>query len=272
MNNMLNVTDLSSFLYCQRKLYLSKVIKIPPPPKDVMLKGTVKHEVIEKLNQSEKQIIQNITKPLSDVQIVDIYKKNYKSIFLRTLEKYNKSLLSFNINPKLFFENAWPIYENEAKFRGTSVANFIHTTKLLGKDLWNNIEPKLISELKIISKELRLKGKIDKIEVYKNKIIPVEMKSGKLPNYGVWPGNKIQLIAYCLLSQEYFNKPVTKGYIHYIDHNEKRKVQLNPFSKIEVLDTRDKIFKMIENKTPPEILNNNKCTNCQLKEQCYNLK
>jgi len=269
---MLNVTDLSSYLYCPRQLYLKNIIKIPPPPKDVMLKGTIKHSVIEKLDQIEKQIVKNITKPLEKDQIKNIYEKNYKSIFLRILEKYNKSLLNFEIDPNLFFETSWPIYEREAKFRAYTVFDFINETKLVGEELWDNIEPKFISELKIISKDLRLKGKIDKLEMYKNKIIPVEMKSGKMPQTGVWPSNKIQLIAYCFLTQEHFNKPVKEGYIHYLDHQEKRKITLNPFSKIELLNIRDLIFKMLDQKQPPETLNNNKCEHCQLKEQCHSLK
>lgn len=268
---MLSVTDLSSYLYCARKLFLSRIIKVPIK-RDVMLKGLIKHEVMEKANKSEKQIIESITKqqPLTELQ--ETYQKHYANAFLKTTEDYARDLQRFNIDKKEFFQQNLKIFTLEASERASNVLSFINKTNLYSADLWNSLEPKILVEQKLSSPNLMLCGKVDKIEVYNDRIIPIELKSGKAPNTGVWPSNKIQLIAYCLLVKERFNKQVSEGILHYIDSNEKRPVVLNPFSETELFSIRDKTIKVLESKTPPEIVQSNKCNSCELKEQCHNLK
>jgi len=50
--------------------------------------------------------------------------------------------------------------------------------------------PILISEQRIGSDKLQLKGIVDRIEVYENGYVPVELKTGKIPKEGVWPGHR----------------------------------------------------------------------------------
>lgn len=269
---MINVTDLSSYMWCPRKLYLTKVEKLRIPKKAPLIKGIIKHEVIEKLNLIEKQIIQDIKKPTKLTDIEQTYQDNYKQLFLSIIEENQEQLQEFKIGKKEFFEQSWFIYQNEAAERAVTLSDFIEKNKLFGTELWNSIEPKYVTEFKIVSKNLKIKGKIDKLEIYKDKVIPIEMKSGKMPDQGVWPQNKIQLIAYCLLAKEHFKKQTDYGYVHYMDHNQKRKIILNPFSKIDFFNIRDQILSMIETRTPPQILNNKKCDMCEFKEQCQSLK
>lgn len=269
---MLNVTDLATYLFCSRKIYLQKVLNIRTPIKDALIKGTIKHQVVENLNKIEQSIVEDIKQPLKLTDIELIYQEKYKQIFLNSIEQNKQALAQFNIDPKLFFEQSWHIYRNEASERAISVSNIIEEKKLLSKDLWNNIEPRIFSEVRVSSDELKIKGIIDKIEVYKDKIIPIELKSGKLPFSGVWPGNKIQLIAYCLLAQEHFQKQVSEGIVHYVDHNEKRKIVLNPFSKIELVGIRDSITKIIDTKQAPLLEKSSKCEFCDFKQHCHNLK
>lgn len=265
---MIAVTALSTFLYCPRMLYLQKVIKIRPPPKAALIKGKIKHSVIDKINKKEQEIVCSINSPN---KIYDLYLKHYQQIFTDIIKENIGTLDVFKIDPKIFYQDTFPIYEQEAKTRSIILSNFIQKNKIFGQELWENLEPKFITELSLNSENLKLRGIIDKIEVYKDSHVPIEMKSGKLPQTGVWPSNKIQLTAYLLMLKEKFQN-ITHGFIHYLDHNEKRRVTLNPFSIQTLIETRDKCFKTLDAKQPPEILNNNKCTNCDFKGHCNTLK
>ena len=268
---MYTITSLSEFLYCPRKLYLKTILKPEIPLTEKLVKGSIKHKIFEKINNIEKDIIINLTQPLPLEQINMIYLRKYHNIILDVLQYKKDKLLQLNIDPNKFIFELWPIFINEAKSHSINIYNFMIKNNIYGEDLWNNLTPKYITEFQVSSKELQLKGIIDKIEINNNNYIPYELKSGKLPN-DIYYNHKIQLASYLLLLENKFKISIPKGYIHYIDHDIIKEVQINQDLKDEVLKIRDAISFMFTNNIIPEILQNNKCFNCELKEQCYNLK
>ncbi|NQU78376.1 CRISPR-associated protein Cas4 [Candidatus Woesearchaeota archaeon] len=139
---------------------------------------------------------------------------------------------------------------------------------LFGKALWNALEPKILSEHKVSSVKLCLVGVVDRVEVYNDKAIPFEIKSGRAPSEGVWSNHKLQLAAYSLILRDKFEVS-NHGYIDYIGNN-RRKVVFNEFLESEL---RDKIrgaktlLKSI--RVPPHVENKRKCDVCNLHDMCY---
>ena len=232
---MLSVTHLSGYLYCPRKLYLEKVLEFIPPPKDVLIRGTINHLMFDYLNKIDQEIVTSIT--TSDLKsIFNIYKQNYSSL-LRDIIKNNKlKIKEVNLDPLQLFQESWEVFEQEALFRATNVYEFIKKYNIYGKELWEKLTPKYLTEIKLSSNKLGLRGIVDKIEINKDLLIPIELKTGSPPKQGVWPGHKIQLIAYLLLIQENFNKKVKHGFVEYIMYKEKRHIIINPFSEQQVYD------------------------------------
>lgn len=271
---MISVTALSSYLYCPRKLYMQYVLEIAPPPKDVLVKGSIRHQVFDEVNKVEEDIItKNILKPVPREDINTLYRKAYYDLLMKALQQNKTSIEEVNLKPLTIFHEAWPIFLQEAKFRSNNIFDFIQQNKIFGKELWAQLTPKYITELKITSDKLQLKGVIDKIEVHnKTKYIPFEIKTGKMPSTGVWPGHKIQIIAYIFLMKEYFNTDVNQGYLYYSDYHEKREIVVNPFSEIELKELINKVNTLLNSKYPPPICDNrNKCNACGLKDKCYSL-
>jgi CRISPR-associated protein Cas1 len=125
--------------------------------------------------------------------------------------------------------------------------------------------------VRIESEKLNLKGIIDQLEVYKQGIVPVELKTGSMPNEGVWPGHRLQIAAYALLAQEHFNQEVKEGFVLYLDHKERRHIAINPFTIEEIKDLIKKIELLLHTKKLPETVSNtNKCRQCGLKDVCQN--
>ncbi len=163
--------------------------------------------------------------------------------------------------------------EKEAEFRAGKIFEFIEKTGFLGDELWENITPKIKPEYRINSEALGLKGVIDELEVHPAFFVPNELKTGKAPDEGVWPGHKIQVGAYAMLLEEKFNVPITKAVVRYLDTNSEREVIVNPFLKQEVLELVKKVNLMLNSAEIPEFADNeNKCKSCDLKDVCYDEK
>jgi len=267
---MLSVTTLSSYLYCPRKLYLQYVLKLTEPPKEALIKGSIRHETYEHINLAEESMIKSITKITTLDDLKGKYHQKYREILLGIIKSYKDRLKAFNILPQDLFKNVWPLILAESETRAEKVHDFIQKHYIYGEELWQKLTPKIESELKITSEELGLRGIIDQIEIYKQGFVPIELKTGKAPKEGIWPGHRIQLVAYALLLEEKFKVEIKEGFVHYLDTKQRRHIALNPFMKIEIKDLIEKVNKLLNSRNIPDYeKNQNKCMVCGLKKRCY---
>lgn len=267
----ISVSLLSNYLYCSRKLFLEEVLLLEEPPKESIVMGAIRHEAYDKINKKEEEIVTSITKkaPLDKIQA--LYKKEYLAILRKAIVNNKKRLEEINIGMVDAYKKSFPFIMEESELRANNIFNFIELNNIFGKELWQKLTPKIISELRVESDELRLKGFIDQVYIYENEYVPLELKTGRMPNDGVWPSHRIQIAAYSLLLQEHFNKPVKEGFVVYLDSKEKRHIAINPFMKQEVKQITDDIIALLESKELPDFCNNeNKCRKCGLRQTCYN--
>lgn len=270
---MISVTTLSSYMYCPRKLYLQYILKLAEPPKEALLKGSIRHKTYENINLAEEELVKSIKKGTSLKDLEGSYHQKYREILMQVIKQNKEELNQFKILPQELFKNVWPLILSESETRASTVYDFILKYKLFGEELWEKLTPKIESELRIESEKLGLKGIIDQIEIYSKGFVPVELKTGKSPREGVWPGHKIQLIAYALLLEEKFNTEIKEGFVNYLDSKEKRHIAINPFMRIEVKQLIEKANSLLNSDKMPDFeKNQNKCINCGLKEDCYNEK
>ena len=268
---MISVSALSSYMYCPRKLYLEWVLRLTKPPKDVLLKGTIRHEAHEKINDVEEELVKKITKSQTLKDLQEMYKKEYSEILRGTIRKYKKELLELELNLGETFKVMWPFILNESMIRSLNIFTFSQKYNLYGEELWTKLVPKIVSEFSIESQALGIRGRVDQIEKYETEFVPYELKTGKMPEKGVWPGHRIQLGAYLLMLQEKANKPIREGFIRYLDTNETRQITMNPFLRDEIIELIKKVNLLLKAKSLPGYVDNeNKCNACELKDDCYN--
>ena len=266
----ISVSLLSSYLYCSRKLFLEKVLLVEEPPKEALVMGTIRHEAYDKINKNEELIVTSITRKMNFDDMQNLYRQQYLKILRKAIANNRKRLDGVNLNMLDAYKKSFPFIIEESVTRANNVFNFIETNNLFGKELWEKLTPKIISELRIDSEELKLKGIIDQIHVYENDYVPFELKTGRAPTDGVWPSHRIQIAAYSLLLQEKFKKPIKEGFVFYLDTKEKRRIAINPFMKEEVKKIVDEVISLLENKQLPDFCGNeNKCRKCGLKQTCY---
>jgi CRISPR-associated exonuclease Cas4 len=266
---MISVTDLTTYLYCPRKLYLKKVLKIYEPPKEVMIRGSVKHKLIEALNNSDEEIVSSCTK-VDYNDILRRYVESYDKILRSVIKKNENMLLKFNIPLSDMAESVKSIIKSESELRAENVFIFAKENAVTGAQLWQFLVPKVKTEYRIQSKELGLKGIIDQLQVYKNKLVPLELKSGKMPREGVWPGHKVQLVAYALLLEKVFGTKIRQGVVRYIDHKKEVKISINPFMRDEVVDLINEVKQVLASKDLPKKCEKDTfCNACGMHEQCF---
>ena len=268
---MIAVSALSSYLYCPRKLFLERVLKLAKPPKAVLLKGTIRHEAHEKVNDIEESLVKTITKNQTLKDLQELYKNEYSEILRETIRKYKERLLALELDLSETFKEMWPFILNESKIRSLNVFSFSQKHGVYGVELWEKLTPKIVSEFSLSSKKLGLRGRVDQIVVYEDEYTPYELKTGKVPEKGIWPGHKIQIGAYLLLLQEKVKKPIKEGFIRYLDNDDTRQVTMNPFLRDEILELVEKVNKLLNSDELPSFVDNeNKCNACELKDDCFN--
>lgn len=269
---MIAVTSLTSYLYCPRKLFLEKVLGIAEGPKDVMILGGVKHRVFDAFNGEEAGVVCSIKKEASREEIRDLYASCFSNILRRAIMNSRNQFKMAGLSPMDAFNEFLPFFTREAESRAFFVHDFMQKHRLHGEELWSKLSPKIKSEYKLASETLGISGKIDRVEIYKGSLVPVELKSGSPPKEGAWESHKIQLAAYALLLEDNFETNIPEGIVQYIDSGKRVSVFINPFLKDQVKELASSVKTLLASKDPPAIAENrNKCSSCSLREKCHGL-
>lgn len=269
---LLSVTQLSSYLYCSRKLFLENVLKLRKIPKEALVKGTIRHETYDMINKNEENVVKSIKKELNFEELFDIYKRMHVNFLRNVIIKNKENLKQVNLPLERAFNESLNQIITESRDRAYNLHKFLADNKVFGEELWSLLTPKIKSELKIESEALKLKGIIDQVEDYSTHLIPYELKTGKAPADGAWPSHKIQIGCYILLLQEKYKEKsnVKEGYVKYLDANKVVPVVMNPFLRNNIEKTRDAIITMIQTLEIPSYCESRaKCQSCEYKEKCY---
>jgi|TARA_Y100000310_G_C20661040_1_gene804814 CRISPR-associated protein Cas4 len=267
----ISVSTLSAYLFCPRKLFLQRVLALEEPPKESTVLGSLRHEIYDVINQSEEKIVTTIKEKIQYNELITTYKSFYSKALREKIIKNKSKIKGVNLDIVDVFKRTWPLILGEAETRANNIFDFMQKYHIYGQELWERLTPKIISEIRIDSDNLQLKGIVDKVEIYENGYVPIELKTGKMPKEGAWPGHKIQIIAYSMLIEEKFKTKVKEGFVNYLDAKQTRRITINPFMRQEILNLVKEVREMLKSHDLPNYCGNkNKCINCGLRETCYN--
>lgn len=253
---LINVTDITGYLYCPRKLWL-KLNGVKEPLNSKMVLGIIRHKIFDSFNKIESSIVSSLEKA----------EKNYiKNAYFSVLEKIISEVhssnfnmaVNFGISKELVSESVMELMQREISLRIRSILE-IMGKGLRGKELWRELKPKYLTEFEIISPELGLKGRVDRVRVG-NEILPYEIKS----RLEIYDSDKIQLSAYALLLEKEFNKKIDKAIVEAM--SKQQIIEITPEMKSKVLEIAEKIRNLSE---PQFSSNFAKCNKCALKDVCF---
>jgi CRISPR-associated exonuclease Cas4 len=122
-------------------------------------------------------------------------------------------------------------------------------------------------ELVLQSEKSGLRGRPDKLIKINDSHIPSIIKTGNIPENGVWRSDRLQLTAYAMLVEEIYNTTVDYGFVEYARWGKVRKVSITRYERRNVLQIRSKIKKIHEG-FMPERPKDAPCIHCGFKEIC----
>lgn len=139
-------------------------------------------------------------------------------------------------------------------------------------DICSNLSPDFysnyfIQEPLLQSEKFGLSGSPDRLVKINNELLPSIIKTGSMPQNGVWRNDRLQLTAYAMLVEENYDSIVKNGFVEYVRSGEVREVMIKRHERRKVLQIRDKIRK-IQNGAMPEKPEDAPCNICAFTEMC----
>lgn len=259
MKQIINITDITEYLYCPRKVYLKLVKGIKAPPTQRMILGMLRHKVFDIFNKNEKALVSSIKEKMEEKEIQKLYENMLSGIINETIMLNQNLIKKFSITSKEIVSSIDKTASPEINLRIPAIIKTINSG-FLGNELWRNLKPKYLTEYKIESPELGLRGRVDRIK-FSDFPIPIERKTRER----VFESDKIQLAGYSLLLEHEFGRKVDLGIIEIMGKQEE--INLTLELKNKVLEIAEKIRVLAEDNafTPS---NFQKCENCEFKEDC----
>jgi len=268
----LPVTDLTTYLFCPRKLYLKKVLKLKEPLNINVVLGQVHHEVLENFYKNEKEIVSSITPNDNKRDILLKYKTAFYQHLVKAIAKRRNIIKTTALSPIEIFQQMWTILQNKAEHRCANIISCIEHTHTYKTELWHNITPKITTEIGVCGCNLPLYGRVDQLEETGSTLIPVEIKNSDHPSgkRGPWESHEIQLNAYIMILKEK-HPEINTGYIEYNNCREKVEICSKREARINLLISEVK--KVLNSRSiPPISKNKNKCVKCGLMAQCHSIE
>lgn len=264
---LISVSEINSWLYCPRKLFITKVLKIFQPPNRAMTIGKIKHNILENFSKKEQELISKLDSNVDALDLAFIYEDFLKNISKNIFEENQQAIDKFLIDKEDMLKKVLRDFSEDIRLRIDSIKKAMNNG-FYKDEIWKNMDTVYLSEVPLESEAIGLKGRVDRIRISKkdNIITPFELKSREEK---IFPSDEIQLTAYAMLLEPFYNTQVKKGIVEV--GNNKKEIDITRERKEEVLKIAEQI-RNIENNSPPPILSNfNKCRYCDFQEECARL-
>ncbi len=122
--------------------------------------------------------------------------------------------------------------------------------------------------LRLENPYFRLYGLLDVVEVKGNEIYPVDRKTGKAPEQGVYRPHRFQLVAQAFLIEANFGKDVSKSVIEYSEEG-RREVTISIKDKLDLIKILDEMRQVVSHeKLPTPTAHVKKCEDCEYWKKC----
>lgn len=131
---------------------------------------------------------------------------------------------------------------------------------------YNLAEGSRFFHTQLYSPRLGLEGKLDMYIEAGGERFPVEFKNSSA---GLSLNHKYQLIAYAMLLEDHFNKPVRYGFVYFDPLKELYPVEITPNCREFVRQALNEIREMVRReKMPRAPARQNRCIDCEYKNFC----
>jgi CRISPR-associated exonuclease Cas4 len=145
------------------------------------------------------------------------------------------------------------IYRNElSSIDDDTLANSVSNVRSCLENICSNLSSNgdfyasefLQDEPLLQSEKFGLSGSPDRLIKINEAYAPSIIKTGDMPQNGVWHADRLQLTAYAILVEEKYNSIVQRGFVEYARWGKVREVIIKRHERRKVLQIRDRIKKI----------------------------
>ncbi len=254
----LPITALSAWVMCPMSFYRSYVLRVKPVLNRAMALGLAKHKVFELWPGIEAKIASDLRE---GVDVSEVFQQQVVPFAQMVVRNQSRTLKSADVLLTEAFQHVLDVSKFAASQSVSRLQPFL-SRGVYGEELWQALSPKFKTEYSVKSDLLRIKGRIDVLECYGNRLVPVELKSGKVPVDGTFDHHRIQAASYAVILEEMFQTVVSEAVVHYIDGNSRRSVFINPYMRSEVAGVAEKARACLESGEIPKGCGRDYCDAC----------
>jgi CRISPR-associated exonuclease Cas4 len=152
---------------------------------------------------------------------------------------------------------------NLGMIEGRNQHEIVHSdsTRYKEKDI------KQLTNLNVFSHKYNVRGKLDLLEIRKDKYIPIEYKKGKRSDY---LNHKVQLCLQALCLEEMYNTKIQKAYLYFIQERIRVPVTIDDELRKITINTINQIKEKIKGNNPNLFIKNRNdlCPECSFFQTC----
>lgn len=119
----------------------------------------------------------------------------------------------------------------------------------------------------LISRRLRLRGRLDAVVAEGERLLPYEVKSTATPTRP-HPGQLLQLAAYALPLEERTGRRVDRGYLHYVGDGRVVAVEITEAARRRVRKIMEDLRRVVETEAMPPRAPASHCRDCGYRKIC----
>jgi CRISPR-associated protein Cas4 len=264
---LVSVSEINSWLFCARKLYIQKLLKVQPSMNRQMLIGMIKHSIFENFSNNEEKLVSQIDEKCDTLDIVFRYNELLKNTANSVFREKTDLIERFLVDKDDIFKKVSRDFTEDIKLRVQSIKESI-LKGFTKEKIWSNMDSLYYSEVKLESEDLGLKGRVDRVQVYRknNLIIPYELKSRE---DNIFHSDELQLTAYAMLLEPKYHTKIEYGIVEV--GNNRKEVPITEENRREVVQIVEAIRNIESNPVPPIQSSFNKCKTCDFREECMKL-
>lgn len=136
---------------------------------------------------------------------------------------------------------------------------------------YNFKEARRLFHTNLYSPRLMLEGRLDMHIIAGGEVFPVEFKNSL--SSGVYLSHKYQLVAYAMLLEDKYNKPVRYGFLYFAPFEKAIPVEITPNARLHVKQTMGKIRDIASQEImPPRTLKYKRCIDCEYRNYCGDVR
>ncbi len=261
MGRMQSPSSINMYRQCPRKYYYRYIEKLPTKPSIHLVRGTIAHEVLEHFFD---EII------FTDDWRLDLQKRIFK-LFKDSWSSHSQELKALELTDDellMYKEETMRMFVNYLDHFISRMEKLVDSGKTPIK-AFDYLKPR--REVEYRDEELNIRGFIDCIEEYKDKVHLIDYKTSKKPE--ITSDYKLQLGIYALLYLREHNRLPDGVGIHFLRHN-KQIIKVNDELLLEAQFQIEQIHMLTQTtaishypKKPSPL-----CNWCDYYDKCYGKK